>query len=74
MAYEQLAEELAAIKPVLDSAERAIEVATKEGSRIVFRLSGFCGGCGCSESYKDGLRDLVSRHCPEYTEVEFIES
>lgn len=73
MAYEDLESQLASLKPVLDSAKRAIEVVERDGSKIVFKLTGFCGGCACSSSYKDGLQDLVAEHCPEYTAVEFVE-
>lgn len=74
MAYQDLIDQLTSLKPVLDSAERSIEVASNDAPKIVFKLAGFCGGCACSSSYKDGLMDLVAEHCPEYTVVEFIES
>lgn len=73
MAYQDLIDQLNSLKPVLDSAERSIGVASSEAPKIVFKLAGFCGGCGCSSSYKEGLMDLVAEHCPEYTVVEFIE-
>ena len=73
MAYQQLEEQLTGLKPVLDSAGRAIEIVSADTPKIVFKLTGFCGGCACSSSYKEGLQDLVSEHCPEYSVVEFIE-
>jgi Fe-S cluster biogenesis protein NfuA len=73
MAYQDLTDKLASLKPVLDSAGRAIEVVAYDAPKIVFKLSGFCGGCECSGSYKAGLQDLVAEHCPEFIEVEFIE-
>lgn len=73
MAIEQLQDELAALKPVLDSAERSIEIMSAEAPKIVFKIKGFCGGCGCSSSYKDGLHDLVADYCPEFTVIEFVE-
>ena len=74
MAFSDLEAKLASLKPVLDSAERSIEIVSTDGQKIVFKLSGFCGGCGCSSSYKDGLQDLVAEHCSEFAEVEFIEA
>lgn len=74
MAYEDIEKKLASLKPVLDSAGRAIAVAERIEPKIVFQLTGFCAGCECSGSYKEGLQDLVKEHCPEYSVVEFIES
>jgi len=73
MAYQQLLDQLASLKPVLESGHKSIEVVSNDAPKIVFRLTGFCGGCGCTESYMDGLRDLVAEHCPEFLEVEFVE-
>jgi Fe-S cluster biogenesis protein NfuA len=74
MAIEKLKDQLASLKPVLDSAGRAIEIVSFDTPMIVFRLSGFCGGCECSGSYKEGLQDLVAEHCPEFSVIEFIEA
>lgn len=74
MAYQQLVDQLASLKPVLDSAERSIEIVSSDAPTITFKLVGFCGGCACSSSYKEGLQDLVAEHCPEFTAVEFIET
>ena len=73
MPIENIQAQLDTLKPVLDSAERAIEIVSAEGTTITFKLSGFCGGCECSGSYKEGLQDLVKEHCPEYSVVEFVE-
>ena len=73
MAIEKLHAQLATLKPVLDSAGRAIEIVSADAPTIVFKITGFCGGCECSGSYKEGLQDLVAEHCPEMTVVEFIE-
>lgn len=74
MPIEKLHAQLATLKPVLDSANRAIEIVSAEAPTIVFKITGFCGGCECSGSYKEGLQDLVREHCGEYTVVEFIET
>lgn len=73
MGIEILQEQLDGLKPVLDTAGRAIVILKAEGETITFKISGFCGGCECSGSYKEGLQDLVREHCPEYAIVEFIE-
>lgn len=74
MGIEKLHEQLASLKPVLDSAGRSIEIVECESPKIIFKLTGFCGGCECSGSYKEGLQDLVEDHCPEFSVVEFLES
>ncbi len=74
MPIDKLYEQLATLKPVLDSAGRSIEILECNAPKIVFKITGFCGGCECSGSYKEGLQDLVEDHCPEYSVVEFQES
>lgn len=74
MPIEKLHAQLATLKPVLASAGRSIEIVSADAPTIVFKITGFCDGCECSGSYKEGLQDLVAEHCPEMTVVEFIES
>ncbi|MEK7451946.1 MAG: NifU family protein [Patescibacteria group bacterium] len=61
------------LKPILASAGRSIDVLSVETPRATFRLSGFCCGCACSSSYKDGITDLVKEICPEITDINFEE-
>jgi len=72
-AKEQLESRLTHLKLILDSAGRAIEVVQVETPAVTFRVSGFCGGCGCADSYKESLRELVADTCPELTQITFIE-
>ena len=74
MPIEKLHAQLATLRPVLDSAGRSIEILSADAPTIVFKIIGFCGGCECSGSYKEGLQDLVAEHCPEMTVVEFQEA
>ncbi|KKW32952.1 MAG: hypothetical protein UY77_C0009G0020 [Candidatus Uhrbacteria bacterium GW2011_GWA2_53_10] len=69
----QIEEGIAHLKPILASAGRAIDVVEVATPKAVIRLSGFCGGCACSDSYKQGLRDLIAERCPELTDISFIE-
>ena len=64
---------LAQLKPVLASANRAIEIVEWNTPKAVIKVTGFCGGCDCAGSYMDGMRDLVAEYCPEMTEIVFIE-
>lgn len=71
---EMLEAALAPLKPVLDSAGRAIEVVEVTPTSVTFKLAGFCSGCECSGSYKEGLNDMVQANCPQITNVQFIEA
>ncbi len=70
---ERIESRLTHLKPILDAGGRSIEVVSVEGGTITIKLEGFCSGCACSSSYKEGLQDLVQETCPELTEVTFIE-
>lgn len=67
-----LTDALAGIKPLLAASGRAVLIKEVSSDRCVIELSGFCEGCSCSESYKEGIQDLVREHAPEIKEVEFI--
>ncbi len=71
---EMLEAALAPSKPMLTSAGRAIEVVEVTPTSVTFKLAGFCGGCECSGSYKEGLCDMVQANCPEIKDVQFIEA
>lgn len=73
MGREQVMEKIESLKPVLGAAGRSIEIIALEDRKAIFKLSGFCGGCACSSSYMDGLRDLVAEYCPDITDIQFIE-
>lgn len=73
MQKELLEKRLEHLRPILASAGRSIEVLLVEVPNASFRLSGFCGGCECSSSYKEGIIDLVKETCPEITEITFEE-
>ncbi len=73
MQKEILEKRLEHLKPILASAGRSIEVISIASPVVTFRLSGFCGGCQCSSSYKEGLHDLAQEVCPELTEIIFEE-
>lgn len=67
-----LTDALAGIKPMLAASGRAVLVKDVSETRCVIELTGFCDGCSCSESYKEGIQDLVREHAPEIKEIEFI--
>lgn len=58
--------------PLLAAGGKKVEIVSASAEKVVVRLAGFCGGgCGCSESYQDGVRDLVLQHAPAAA-VEFV--
>lgn len=69
-----LTEALMGIKPLLAASGRAVAVKEVTSDRCVIELSGFCEGCSCSESYKEGIQDLVREHAPNIKEIEFIQA
>ena len=63
-------EALRDVRPLLADAGRAITVTDAAADRVRLRLDGFCSGCACGDSYKDGLRELLAEKAPGVT-VEF---
>lgn len=55
---------LAPLKPVLTMQGREVVVAEATAEKITLALKGFCGGCGCSEEYVEGLREMVGSEFP----------
>lgn len=74
MDYKSLLEsKLVHLKPILEAGNRSIEVIEVSEPFVTFRVKGFCSGCACSSSYKEGLEELVQNTCPELTEIKFVE-
>ena len=69
-----LTDALADIKPMLAASGRAVAIKDVSADRCVIELTGFCEGCSCSESYKEGIQDLVREHAPELKEIEFTQA
>lgn len=69
---EKLESTLQGLKPVLDAAGRTITVRSLDGKVCVVELGGFCGGCACSSTYKEGIEELVQGVAPDM-KVEFVE-
>lgn len=72
-AKSHIQEALAGIEPMLRSAGRAIEIVDADEAACTVKLTGFCGGCACSDSYKEGIQELVEAKAPG-TKVTFIEA
>jgi Fe-S cluster biogenesis protein NfuA len=70
---EKLEARLTHLKPILAAGGRSIEVVSVDVPSVTFRVSGFCSGCACSSSYKEGLEELVADTAPELTDIHFVE-
>ena len=70
---EKLEARLAHLRPILAAGGKAIEIISIESPKVVFAVKGFCSGCECSTSYREGLEELVRDTCPELTDICFAE-
>ena len=61
---QQIETKLADLKPILASAGKGIELVECTEEKAIVKLSGFCDSCACSESYKEGMEDLIRMSCP----------
>jgi Fe-S cluster biogenesis protein NfuA len=66
---EQLESIVGGIKPMLAMQGKDVHIVEATEAKIKLVLSGFCGGCGCSADYVEGLREMLSESFPK-TEIE----
>lgn len=72
--HAALNEALVGIQPILTAGGRAVHLKEVSDERCVVELSGFCGDCACSDSYKEGIEDLIRERAPGIKEIQFIQS
>lgn len=53
------------LKPMLATHGKNVRVLEVGPEKIRLSLSGFCGGCGCSSDYVDGLKEMLAEHFPD---------
>lgn len=61
---------LSQLKPMLATHGRDITVLESSDKKVKLGLTGFCGGCGCSTDYVEGLKEMLGEQFPD-TEFEF---
>ena len=66
----EVASILADIKPLLQQGGKDIVLVEAREQYARFRLDGFCSGCGCGESYRDGIREMLQTKMPDL-QIEF---
>lgn len=60
----KLIELVSSLRPSLIMQGRDIAILEETENRIQVQLSGFCGGCGCSAEYVDGLKEMLTQEFP----------
>ena len=59
------------LAPMLAAAGRTVEVASASDTDCAIVLKGFCDGCACVDSYKEGIEQLVRETVPTIQSVTF---
>lgn len=68
---ERIEQMISGIKPLLAAQEKGIRIVEASEERVVLVLEGFCGGCGCSENYAEGLKEMIEQQFPSVKEIHF---
>lgn len=63
---------LADIRPMLAAAGRSIRIKEATENSCVIELAGFCGDCNCTQSYMEGIQELLNEKAPQITNIQFI--
>lgn len=59
------------VRPMLKSAGRDIVVKDVTGDACVIELSGFCGDCACTDSYTEGIAEIIREQAPQIQNIQF---
>ena len=60
------------LKPVFAMQGKNVEFVSATESEIVLKLGGFCGGgCGCSDTWVEGLKEMLTAEFPGAT-ISFV--
>lgn len=63
---------LEGLKPVFAMQGKQVELIQATEEKITLSLQGFCGGgCGCSETWVQGLQEMLTAEFPNAT-IEFV--
>jgi Fe-S cluster biogenesis protein NfuA len=69
---EKLESLLGTITPFLRVQGKDAKVVSATPDQIQIQLVGFCGGCGCSSEYVDGLKEMIAANFPDVKEISII--
>ena len=65
---------LSDLKPMLAAAGRDIKIKEATESSCIIELSGFCGDCACTQSYMEGIQELLNEKAPQIVDIQFIQA
>lgn len=68
---ELIEQSLEDIRPMLAAAGREIVVSEATDTSCVIEMAGFCGDCACTESYQEGIQEILEQKAPHITSVQF---
>lgn len=71
---ETLEQALKDIQPMLMASGRSIALKESSESGCVIELTGFCSGCACGDSYKEGIEEVIRERVPGIQTIEFVMS
>jgi Fe-S cluster biogenesis protein NfuA len=63
---------LSDLQPMLAAAGRNIRIKESTDTSCVIELSGFCGDCACTQSYMEGIQELLNEKAPQITNIQFV--
>lgn len=69
---ELIEQSLEDIGPMLQAAGRSIQVKEVTDNACVIEMSGFCGDCACTESYQEGIQEILQTKAPQIESIQFI--
>ncbi|MCC7357525.1 NifU family protein [Candidatus Uhrbacteria bacterium] len=60
------------LKPIFAMQDKTVEFVSATEDEIVLKLGGFCGGgCGCSDTWIEGLKEMLTAEFPQ-SKINFI--
>lgn len=62
------------IQPMLVSAGRSIRITEADDISCTIELTGFCGGCACTENYTSGIEEVLREKAPGIKDIRFIQA
>ena len=73
-ANEALKDTLEGLKPMLDAADREINIMSATDTSCIIELKGFCEGCDCTQNYVEGIQEILAEKAPQVKDITFIQS
>lgn len=65
MLHDNIQSILDTLKPMLATHGKDVSLVEADDQNIKLSLTGFCGDCGCSQDYVDGLKEMLGEQFPD---------